>query len=377
MSIIKKKLFVKLLLLIYIIYKLVNMSLQKPMRIYLLDCGRKYFSLIEMKNLIDWLSENNFNYLELAVGNGGMRFLLDSMTINSLGKTYNSDDVKKLINEGNKIFYDCGENNEWNQNEMDEIIDYALSKKVKIIPLFNSPGHMDSLIYAMEILTGEECSFKNSVETIDITNEISIDFTKQILKLYLKYFRKKNIKYFSIGTDEYGNDLKTLNVCGFQYLINEGKFGYLIKYINEIAKIVRSEKMNVLAFNDPFNYNEQEYGIVDNKKYEFDKNIIISYWFAGNERLKYADAKTLYDKGFKIINTNRGWYYGIGRNFDEVSLQNIKYNDVTGTGVLPVIGCTVCFWTDESWVEFEGEEIENVKKQISYFANANLDIFKK
>ena len=368
---------VKILSFVILMFTFFKLPSKKILKIYHLDCGRKYFSLKEIKYIIDLLSENNFTYLELAIGNGGMRFLLDSMTINSLGKTYDSDDVKKYINEGNKIFYDSGEKNELTQDEMDEIINYALKKKIKIIPLFNSPGHMDVLIYIMEILTGKDISFENSVETIDITNEISIDFTKQILKLYLDYFKGKNIEYFNIGCDEYGNDLKKLEICGFQYLINEGKYGNLIKYINEIAELVKSANMKVMAFNDPFYYNNREYGLVENEIYKFDKDIIISYWCPGNKKQKYASAKKLLDLGFRIINTSRNWYYDLGRFFDKNSLQNAVYDDVIGTGTMPVIGCMVCFWTDDSWVEFEGEEVENVKNQISYFAKANLGIFKK
>ena len=42
---------------------------------------------------------------QLIVGNDGLRFALDDMTIKSNGKTYKSEDVKKAITEGNNIYY--------------------------------------------------------------------------------------------------------------------------------------------------------------------------------------------------------------------------------------------------------------------------------
>ena len=45
-----------------------------------LDCGRKYFSVDYIKGVIDTMYENGFNQLELAFGNGGLRFVLDNMT---------------------------------------------------------------------------------------------------------------------------------------------------------------------------------------------------------------------------------------------------------------------------------------------------------
>ena len=51
------------------------------MRIFHLDCGRKYFSVDEIKEIIDWLSANHYTHIELAIGNDGMRFLLDDMSV--------------------------------------------------------------------------------------------------------------------------------------------------------------------------------------------------------------------------------------------------------------------------------------------------------
>lgn len=74
-------------------------------RIVHLDCGRKYFSVDYIKAVLKTMAENGFNQLELAFGNGGLRFVLDEMDIKSGDSTlHNSADVKAAILEGNKNF---------------------------------------------------------------------------------------------------------------------------------------------------------------------------------------------------------------------------------------------------------------------------------
>ena len=75
------------------------------MNIFFLDCGRKYYSVDSIKQLIDNASAAGFNYIQLAVGNDGLRFLLDNMELTVNGKTYGSNDVKAAIQTGNRNYY--------------------------------------------------------------------------------------------------------------------------------------------------------------------------------------------------------------------------------------------------------------------------------
>lgn len=73
-------------------------------RIFHLDCGRKYFSVDQVKAIIDTLAANNYTHMELAIGNDGLRFLLNDMSVTANGTTYTSDDVKAAIEAGNESF---------------------------------------------------------------------------------------------------------------------------------------------------------------------------------------------------------------------------------------------------------------------------------
>ena len=58
------------------------------MKIFHLDCGRKYFTKDWILALINEISAAGYTHLQLAIGNDGMRFLLDDMSLTVGDKTY-------------------------------------------------------------------------------------------------------------------------------------------------------------------------------------------------------------------------------------------------------------------------------------------------
>lgn len=95
--------------------------------IVMLDCGRKYFSVDSIKQIIDNASAAGFGYIMLGVGNDGMRFLLDDMSLTVNGTTYESDAVKTAIHAGNEAYYNFAVD-ELTQSEMDAVLAYAKEK---------------------------------------------------------------------------------------------------------------------------------------------------------------------------------------------------------------------------------------------------------
>ena len=74
----------------------------------------------------------------LGVGNDGMRFLLDDMSLTVGGKTYSSNAVASAIRSGNNA-YTTASSGEWTESEMDEFFATAKKAGIEIIPLLNSP----------------------------------------------------------------------------------------------------------------------------------------------------------------------------------------------------------------------------------------------
>ena len=211
------------------------------MNIFFLDCGRKYYSVDSIKKLIDNAKAAGFNYIQLAVGNDGMRLLLDDMSLTVGDKTYTSDEVKAKIQEGNQAYNatikedaEKGHSsykpttNELTQDEMDAIIQYAHENGMGVIPCVNTPGHMDAILYAASALTGTDCAYSSSVRTIDVTNTTAVAFTQALLQKYIAYFASKGCEFFNMGADEYANDKYDSGSMGFGNLQSAGKYG---KYI--------------------------------------------------------------------------------------------------------------------------------------------------
>ena len=99
-------------------------------RIFLLDCGRKYFTVDEINGIIDQLAEKNYTHIELAFGNEGLRFLLNDMSLEANGVKYDSETIKNAIKYGNQQFNKAASNynpttNEWTQDDMEAIFKHA------------------------------------------------------------------------------------------------------------------------------------------------------------------------------------------------------------------------------------------------------------
>lgn len=346
-------------------------STDEFVRIFHLDCGRKYFSVDQIKDLIDAASASNYTHVELAIGNDGLRFLLDDMSVTANGTTYSSEKVKTGIQTGNKAYYSAGSVNELTQSEMDTIISYAKGKNISIIPLLNSPGHMDAIIDCMETLGMKNVAYNNSKRTISLTNTDAAAFTKALIEKYVKYFASKGCKYFNMGADEYANDVSN----GFAELINNNTYGNFVTYVNEVAGIIETAGMTPIAFNDGiyYNYNEN-FGT-------FAKNIVISYWTSGWGGYSPASASFLANKGHKIINTNDAWYYVLGRTSGSYSLggaqngvANTKVTDIPGDNDPEAVGAMICLWCDEPSATYSKYR-SNVKSLIQTLAANNKDYF--
>lgn len=356
------------------------------MRIFHLDAGRKYFSVAQIEDLIDKLSTYGYNYMELAVGNDALRFLLDDMSVTVDGKTYSSDAVTAGIQQGNRNYYNAG-TNELSQAEMDTIISYADSKRISIIPLLNSPGHMDSIIDCMESLGMTNVAFNGSARTIDVSNSEAVKFTTALIQKYVSYFSGKGCRIFNMGADEYANDVSNDVLKGFAGLIKEGKYNLFVDYVNSIASVIKNAGMVPMAFNDGIYYNYNTSGG------NFDTNIAIAYWTVGWPGYSPASASFLAGKGHKIINTNDAWYYVLGRKKGDTSgytsataldgVKGTKYADVPGDNDPSVSGAMVCLWCDNPSASYsdnsdndeEKSEVDKVAEILKTFATNNSNVF--
>lgn len=339
-------------------------------RIVHLDCGRKYFDVSYIKGIIDTMYLNGYNQLQLAFGNGGLRFVLDGMP----------QDLKDAIAQGNKKFYDST-TNELTQAEMTEIISYAKGWNIEIVPLLNMPGHMDGILssdkYSGYKLSGSEGS-------LDLNNENAVAFGKKLLSMYVEYFTKQGCKFFNFGADEYGQGIRNPYIESY---VAKVSYNQLIDYMNACAEIIENAGMTARCFNDFVCYNGRT-------TRDLKASVQVCYWSNQWNGSEYNTVDVINNAGYNLINTNQKWYF-VPSKAEEYSkatvLANFKTFDVTkfqhitsgynssSTTYYEIsggnnVGAMFCVWCDKPSVAVD---LSDVKELIAAMADANPTYFTK
>ena len=351
-----------------------------------LDCGRKYFSVDYIKGMIDTMYANGYNQLELAIGNGGLRFVLDDMDLTYGGKTlFYSNEVKKAIKEGNETFYNDPNGNYLTEAEMDTIISYANARDIQIVPLLNMPGHMDGILKSSKF---SQYKLSGSVGSLDLNNADAVEFGKALLTKYVKYFSDKGCNFFNFGADEYGQGIENPYIEN-QDISPSVTYDQLISYMNDCAKIIEDAKMTARAFNDFVCYNNRT-------SCSLYKTVEICYWSNQWNNSVYNTAEAIKNAGYKLINTNQKWYFVPSKadgeysketvlsnftKFNVTKFQNIKsgWNSTSTTYTeIPVgssnLGSMFCVWCDTPSVDVAAGDVNDLLKA---FSDANPNYFTK
>ena len=336
-----------------------------------IDNGRKYYSLAQLKDLVDVMAEAGYNMLELAVGNDGYRLLLDDMTIRTAHKVYESDDVKKAIHAGNIAYCDNG-TNELSEEEATALIKYANEKGIQVMPLLNSPGHMDAILTAMEHLGISSPAYKGSKTTVDLDHPEAVRFTKALLQKLIIWFSGKGCLYFNLGSDEYANDVLTSGFAALQKP-EEYRYDKFISYVNDIARMIKSAGMVPVMFNDGVYYNQ------DLSAGTLNKDIIVSYWSPGWDAYDLAPVSFVEAQGHQILDTSCSWYYVLGRttmeNENRIFTYQTSLNAMTNeeSPVLSSmksskpVGSMFCLWSDEPQVPYDEKEVDRMHTLLRAF----------
>lgn len=374
-----------------------------PHRIIHLDCGRKYFSVDNVKSLIDVMAAYGYNELELAFGNAGLRFLLDDMSISFTAEngttSYSDDDIRTAVVKGNENQNSSSDGSYWTEADMMKILDYASSKNIEIVPLLNMPGHMNALLdgeqfhqYRISGIGYDENGNKvqkTSCTSIDPGEADAAAFGHAILQKYVNWFEAYNnshpdgkVKYFNFGADEVGNDIVNPFYASD---LNPNRYDGCVEYINGCASIIEAAGMTPRAFND-FLY-------FYSSNVQIDKNIEVCYWNNQWGGSPYASAMTISGRGHKMINTNSEWYYVLGvENEQKVvdnnlnhalnSVEKYNYNDFFVLGrtnnkqtIADTAGVMLCIWCDNPEAETSETAIAEATQLFAAFAEKNSAVF--
>lgn len=338
-------------------------------RILLLDCGRKYFSKDWICALIKDMSWVGYNQLMLGIGNDGLRFLLDDMTITAGGTTYESDSVKYAIDDVGNAAYSTG--GYLTETEMDEIIAAAAKYNIEIVPMLNTPGHMDAILDAMEYLGIDSPNYSTSGTSVDFSNTVALAFTKELIEKYVSYFAAHGSTYFHLGGDEYANDMSTM---GFQGIYGTSFYTDFQDYINELAQMVTNYSMTPRIWNDGMYYNGRNNNSSAGSG-SFDRSLQVTYWSCGWSGYNVASASAIAGKGHDMINSNGDYYYVLGKNSAAASsiYSNFTNTGFMGSSGLNGVGSQYCVWCDYPGAQTETQVASGIYSPMRAFAEGMWD----
>ena len=359
-----------------------------PHRIIHLDCGRKYFSVDNVKSLIDVMAAYGYNELELAFGNDGLRFLLGDMSISFGTTSYTNEDIRTAVVKGNENQNNSKDGRYWIEDDMTEILDYAKGKGIEIVPLLNMPGHMKALLDGEQFhqyrISGNDKNYseQTSKDSIDPANSDAVAFGLAILQKYVNWFEAYNnshpdgkVKYFNFGADEVGNDIVN-PFYGYNY-----GYSSCAEYINKCAAIIKNAGMTPRAFNDLLYYGS-------NYTTGVDKSVQVCYWSDQWSGSPYITARSMKEQGHQMINTNSEWYYVLGVKENNLSyalnsVDKYEYNDfyersgnsVVASRIADTAGVMLCIWCDNPNAAKPETAIAEATQLFAKFAEKNSAVF--
>ena len=342
--------------------------------VFHVDSGRRYFSPDDLRDMIDALSENGLDALELTVGNGGWRFLLEDMAVDTGEERYSGEAVAAAVRAGNRAYHDCGVN-ELTEGEMADLMAYAAAKNIRVVPLLNSPGHMQAVVTAMRELGIEGASYRGSGSAVDLENPAALRFVTALVRKYAAWFIDHGAQAVNLGGDEYANDLDA-EQPGFSRLLAEGRDGYprFVRYINSQADFVKRLGAVPLLFNDGMYYAGSETGG------DIDRRAVSAYWCPGWAGYDLASAAHIAKKGHAVLNTNWAWYYVLGRSGTGADAPDFTYEkalegiarvpgtEAAGSPDVKPVGRMLCLWCDEPGAPYGAKERGRVHTLLRRFA---------
>ncbi|MGE5421468.1 MAG: beta-N-acetylhexosaminidase [Chloroflexota bacterium] len=190
----------------------------------MLDVARHFFTVDEVKKLIDQISNYKINFLHLHLSDDqGWRIEIKSWP--------------KLTEIGGKTEVGGGEGGFYTQEQYADIVNYAAQRYITIVPEIDMPGHTNAALAsypelncngkATEIYTGTEVGFSSFCTKKEITYKFIDDVVREISAITPG-------PYFHMGGDESHSTKKE------DY----------IPFVNRVQEIVASHGKQVIGWDD-------------------------------------------------------------------------------------------------------------------------------
>ncbi len=285
------------------------------------DCGRKYFSKDWFIRQIREMSYFKMNALQMHFSeNLGFRIECETDPLIVSDQYLTKAEVREIIAEANKY-------------------------GVKIIPSFDSPGHVDQILKVHPEYGQINNKGEHYQRGLDITNQKAMDYIYSLYDEYMELF--EGCADFHIGGDEYMEFDRAPFTTEYKsvlddYAVKTFGEGYSWKdtvanYINELAEHVHSKGFKPRIWNDGIyygsNYNPQ--------KIEMHKYIGIDFWSQMPWNPSIANLDEFVKHGHdSLYNVNCTFFYYVLRpdkpndgreqhSFDNLNADKKIYNEWT------------------------------------------------
>ncbi|WP_285947555.1 family 20 glycosylhydrolase, partial [Thomasclavelia cocleata] len=208
------------------------------------------------------------------------------------------------------------------KDEVREILQEAKKYGVKVIPSFDSPGHVDQILRAHPEYGQVNSSGEHFASGLDVTNPEAIAYIRSLYSEYMDLF--EGCTDFHIGGDEYMEfDRAPFTTQYKSVLDNYAKANIdpnatwkdvLANYINELAEFVHDRGFTPRIWNDGIYYGENSY-YENPQMIKMHDYIGIDFWSQMSWNSSIARLNTFIQKGHDTIyNINASFFYYVLRN---------------------------------------------------------------
>lgn len=331
-----------------------NLTQILPEKGIALDISRKFYKAEVIKQFIDNLSNYPNSFLQLHMSDN-QNLAVEMATVGqTTDKNAVYQDGQWLNTQTKRPFL--------SKNDLMDLVSYARSKNVVLIPEIEAPAHMQAILKLLKINDPKRYEAiklpdgaPEQFNLIDYTKVEAIDFVQEMLAEYTPLFAGQAKAYFHIGVDE----IDWLPVESNRNLVN---------YVNTLDNFLKHQGYTTRMWNDR---------VAKADLANYNKDIQITYWSqiggwdinstgerASTGRQYTASAQELLDAGFQLLNYNAYYTYFLpGQRMWQPESYAYTINDLVANWDLSkfelnsgkqvnstenVIGSALTFWGEEA-----------------------------
>lgn len=331
-----------------------NLTQILPEKGIALDISRKFYKAEVIKQFIDDLSNYPNSFLQLHMSDNQNLAVEMAAVGQTTDKNAVYQDGQWLNTQTKRPFL--------SKNDLMDLVSYARSKNVVLIPEIEAPAHMQAILELLKINDPKRYEAiklpdgaPEQFNLIDYTKVEAIDFVQEMLAEYTPLFAGQAKAYFHIGVDE----IDWLPVESNRNLVN---------YVNTLDNFLKHQGYTTRMWNDR---------VAKADLANYNKDIQITYWSqiggwdinstgerASSGRQYTASAQELLDAGFQLLNYNAYYTYFLpGQRMWQPESYAYTINDLVANWDLSkfelnsgkqvnstenVIGSALTFWGEEA-----------------------------